>query len=47
VVMWLGLALPLSCSESLRECVGCHFEVPADLRGREEVLFPDLLDLVP
>jgi hypothetical protein len=54
VVMWLllllrlVLLLPLRCSVSLRECVDCHFEVPADLRGREEVLLlPDLPDLVP
>jgi len=44
------LALPLlPCSEdSLRECVGCHLELPADLRDREEVLLlPVLPDLAP
>lgn len=43
LVMWLVLP---SCSESLRECVDCHLELPADLRDREEVL-PDLPDLAP
>ena len=49
VVMWLLLLLilPPRCSESPRELVGCHFEAPADLRGRDEVLLPDLPDLVP
>lgn len=47
LVMWLGLVvLPLPCSESLRECVDCHLELPADLRDRE-ALVPDLPDLAP
>jgi hypothetical protein len=46
LVMWFWLVLP-RCSESVREGVGCHFEVPADLRDRDEVLLPDLPDRAP